>query len=382
MGVLYARVAGAWVPVIGNAGAIAPAEAGPRDDAATVARFGHVSGDGRVGFMGLNTNDLQIIMGNAKSTALYQLNAAGTGYEQFGGFASAASQLNGVGITNLHPGGGSQAGFYPHAGAYSSSSTYMLMSDNYVLINALSDGVYLRKAGVNIAQFGSGDTVSLYKHANTQTMTATGQIRANKTSYAWNEAALLGAATISTEPSALSLWSSYAPIQRVVASVGEAWEYMGSTGAYYVPLRASAFTVVSSITTKRDVRSLRPERERIVVRHEPFCDRAPKPDIMALRPVAFRPKAEPPRRYNSDDPDDWEHDPPDSPIGVQARRERLGLIAEEVQHVIPSAISYDVDGAAKAIDYAQITVALLDHVQALTEEVATLRYRITELEAS
>ena len=59
---------------------------------------------------------------------------------------------------------------------------------------------------------------------------------------------------------------------------------------------------------------------------------------------------------------------------------RFVIIAEEVETVIPSAVMHNSHGDTMAIDYAQVTVALLDHVQRLTDEVATLRYRITELE--
>jgi hypothetical protein len=76
-----------------------------------------------------------------------------------------------------------------------------------------------------------------------------------------------------------------------------------------------------------------------------------------------------------------EDEPLDTVAGRESHRERLGLIAEDVEHVVPSAVSHAPGGEAAGIDYAQITVALLDHVQELTRTVETLRYRITELEA-
>jgi hypothetical protein len=89
-----------------------------------------------------------------------------------------------------------------------------------------------------------------------------------------------------------------------------------------------------------------------------------------------------PGPVDTDDPTSWtfEDEPLDTVAGHEAHRERLGLIAEDVQHVVPSAVSHGPGGEASGIDYAQITVALLDHVQELTRTVETLRYRITELE--
>ena len=68
-------------------------------------------------------------------------------------------------------------------------------------------------------------------------------------------------------------------------------------------------------------------------------------------------------------------------VGSEGHRERLGLVAEDVETVIPSAVSHGAEGNVVGIDYAQVTVALLAHVQRMTEEMATMRYRITELEA-
>jgi hypothetical protein len=139
-------------------------------------------------------------------------------------------------------------------------------------------------------------------------------------------------------------------------------------------MQASAFNVASTLAIKQDVRTLRPERDRADVRHPWDVSEAPPPDIMALRPVAFRPRAD----LISMATDTGL--PRTGVIGHEERRERIGLIAEEVQHVLPTAVNHNVDGDALGIDYAQVTVALLDHVQQLTATVETLRYRITELE--
>ena len=104
---------------------------------------------------------------------------------------------------------------------------------------------------------------------------------------------------------------------------------------------------------------------------------------MALRPVAFRPKA-PASHPVKNEQGEWEGGedwPLDSWWGHEGHRERLGLVAEDVETVIPSAVSHGAEGNVVGIDYAQVTVALLAHVQRMTEEMATMRYRIAELEA-
>jgi hypothetical protein len=179
-----------------------------------------------------------------------------------------------------------------------------------------------------------------------------------------------------------------APQLRGLAADGEQLVAINNVASTYCPVGASAFNTLSTATIKRDIRPLR-DVERIVVRHDVRADLVPEPDIMSLRPVAFRPKVPALRiiptkgdSYDPADPDSWESVPEVGILGHEGTRERLGLIAEEVETVIPSAVTHNIDGDTRAIDYAQITVALLDHVQRLTDEVATLRYRIAELEGT
>jgi|SRR5215471_1550593 len=179
-----------------------------------------------------------------------------------------------------------------------------------------------------------------------------------------------------------------APILRTAASLGENIGCVNSANSAYAPLWASAFTVNSTATAKRGIRSLR-ERDFVPVEHDAMSDEVSVPDVMSLRTVAFRPKVGALRivptgdgPVDANDRSSWEFDDQVGILGHEGQRERLGLIAEEVETVLPSAVSHDEDGNAMGIDYAQITVALLDHVQRLTEEVATLRYRITELEGT
>jgi hypothetical protein len=225
---------------------------------------------------------------------------------------------------------------------------------------------------------------------------ATRQVRSTWNDYAsdaWNYAHLLGYPTINNgQQSRLALHSpGVAPQLRATGSQGERLVVINNQSSDYAPIAAAAHENISTIRIKKDVRSLR-ERDFLPVHLDPFVDTVDDlPDIMSLNPVVFRRKTGDLQIVPTDSRGDYATVDIDDPttfesiertdlMGQESRRERLGLIAEEVQHVIPSAVNHDIDAAALAIDYAQVTVALLDHVQRLTEEVATLRYRIAELE--
>jgi len=183
-----------------------------------------------------------------------------------------------------------------------------------------------------------------------------------------------------------------APQIRVIATEGSQFQFVNEDSGAWVDCKAFHFLDQSTIRVKRDVRSLRPDRDFLPIELDPYSDTVDAPpDIMALRPVAYRPKqrqtvivpTDPSGDYSTvipDDPTTFESVPRMDFIGDQSNREVLGLIAEEVQHVIPSAVWHDSNKDADSIHYSQITVALLDHVQQLTATVQTLQYRIAELE--
>jgi hypothetical protein len=169
-----------------------------------------------------------------------------------------------------------------------------------------------------------------------------------------------------------------APQLRAVQANGDALECINNPNSAYSNFRGSAFNVVSSLAFKHDVATFGRERERITVQ-DWESDVVPSDlTIMDLRPVKFR-HNEPAYQAN----EDGTSTPKDGStiIGRQRLREHLGLIAQEVAEVIPSAVDFDDNGENPAIDYAQVVVAMLEHMQRLTDEVATLRYRIAELES-
>ena len=128
----------------------------------------------------------------------------------------------------------------------------------------------------------------------------------------------------------------------------------------------------SALRFKKGVRALRPKRIPATVWHDSVTDEVALPNVMALRPVVYRAADEPMRvKYDGESEHEAEPEPLDTVWGREYRRERLGLIADEVQHVLPSAVGHDADGEPEAIAYDQIIVALLDHVQQLTERLET-----------
>ena len=170
----------------------------------------------------------------------------------------------------------------------------------------------------------------------------------------------------------LAMYGSYGAQWRLNYELGAVIAAMDINNGGTVQILAYNVGLVSALAIKKDVRSLRPGRERIFIHRDPVSDVVEQPNIMALRPTVYRPRQVMQR--------DGEDEPADTPLGREARRERMGLIADEVQHVIPSAVMHDYQGEVVAIYYDQITVALLDHVQELTRTVETLQYRIIELE--
>ena len=226
---------------------------------------------------------------------------------------------------------------------------------------------------------------------------ASKQVRGTWSNYPtnnWNDAIMLAYGTYDAYQQArIAIHSpGAAPQIRVMGVFGEMLMFVNSGASAHVPVQSSYFETVSTITAKRDVRSLRPERDYPTVHLDPYTDTVDAPpDIMSLNVSVFRSKVgqvtivptDPSGDYDTvipDDPDTWRNETRTDFIGQMSQREKLGLIAEEVQHVIPSAVGYGPEGEPMGISYDQITVALLDHVQRLTEEVATLRYRIAELE--
>jgi len=168
-----------------------------------------------------------------------------------------------------------------------------------------------------------------------------------------------------------------APMIRVMASEGENMILVNNPNSAYASFGGAAYIVKSSLDVKRDIRPLREVREREKIDVKPLSDKVQQPNIMHLRPVVYRPTVGNLKIKEDETTEEWA---PDTSFGIQGRRERLGLVAEEVQHVLPTAVFHDREGAPWGIYYEQVLIALLDHVQQLTDLVSTQQYRIAELE--
>lgn len=126
--------------------------------------------------------------------------------------------------------------------------------------------------------------------------------------------------------------------------------------------KASAFTVSSSRSLKREIRSIQDEHDK----------------LLALRPARFKMKMG--REVSEDDPR-LEHGEKSlrKSLGKSqvswSKRDHLGLVAEEVEQVLPEAVDTDEETGAKGINY-NMLVALLIHGYQRTSE------RLDALEAA
>jgi hypothetical protein len=123
------------------------------------------------------------------------------------------------------------------------------------------------------------------------------------------------------------------------------FHFVNADHSAYVPIGASAFTVNSALRFKQDIATWEGDALSIVD---------------DLRPITYRQVDGPPPV--ADDPD---------PPPVTTPPTQLGFLAEEVDDVLPDAVTYDDDGPL-SIDLGALVTVLTRAVQQLTERVATL----------
>ena len=383
MGVLNMRVGGAWVPVsapvpdgppAGGTYVLTPAEVGPRSDATNIARFGCVGVDGRVGLFAEPDGTQVIINANGKRLSLYQLGAGG-GFENFGHLGMGRSELSYWGL-----------GTHPFHGLHGLWHKDYTDGNDYTLLTTVGTTILNARTDISL-RLSNGERLNVTAGALSVGAKIYSRFYVGASSWDTSHYVACGVPSDGTNGARLSLHAEQYNASQLRASMHEGGlASVDWSGTAYTSMTANSFPVGSSIKTKaavRDARTIGLERERIVVRQDPRSDTVPDDlDIMALRPVAFRPKVPAGRPVQNED-GEWEGEewPLDSWWGHEGHRERLGLVAEDVETVIPSAVTHGAEGGVVGIDYAQVTVALLAHVQRMTEEMATMRYRIAELEA-
>jgi len=120
--------------------------------------------------------------------------------------------------------------------------------------------------------------------------------------------------------------------------------YSESTGHHRV--YASSFKTTSDSTLKRNIRSL---------------PGGALNKVMGLRPVSFKYK--------------------DEPDTLNRGRKSLGLIAQEVEAVIPEAVSFNRVGNVKAIDYDMIIPVLIKAMQEQETLIESLQKEIKKLKS-
>lgn len=359
-----------------------PAEAGPRDDTPTLARFGHVSADGRAGFIAIGEGSSQVIMGNGKALAFYQIN--GASYDYLGRVYPAG----GIGALDM---GGWTIGRHPvHTGFYglwilgaTGGGQYAVMSDSATTLLNASGTVYIRVNNVTKMSFVASNLLAETPYRAT-TPNNVG-VDGDPISGAWYDANFYASSPganvrIGLRASSTAYQLRVLSGQAYISCVNEVNTGHGAfAGKPYITLEPAFLMAEPAAMKSGDqqsaqptVRLLRPDQEQPAVlarqSFDEMPDIVPEPDIMALRPVAFR-------SSNSEGA-------ATTLLERQASREVLGLPIEDLMTAIPSAVTYDADGQPVGITYDQVTVALLDHVQQLTDTVEALQQRVAELETS
>ena len=396
---LWGQVDGAFVRIGGSSPTPndhPPAYIGPRTDNTIDAKFGHVArGTTGEGYLARNDGNLFISPAWGGYVGLYDVSSG-----DFGRLQYTYSRLNSIGLGQHPSHGGQWDGIwseYTRNNVY--GSDYILLKNRasgQLLLNSQNAAMEMRinNAGrmtIDGSQtwvagnFTANQGTASFNVCNANSMYAAGDISTSKHYYqqggdpatGWNDAHYVVAGAGYNGARVGLNYGGAAMQMRCGQWKGEAMEFIAGDASVYRWIYASAFQVDSTIKSKKDVRSITVQTDRPKVEHDQWLDTVPDLDIMSLRPVAFRPA----HVAQAVDPDTLEFVPQTQPVQLhQDTRERLGLIAEEVATVIPSAVGHNMDGTAGGIDYAQVTVALLGHVQQLTATIETLKYRIAELE--
>lgn len=146
----------------------------------------------------------------------------------------------------------------------------------------------------------------------------------------------------------IALWEAIngiAPMIRVHGASGNEIHFINSASSAYIPIRASAFTVSSSLTSKVKVKSLGNSLERLLELRPVNFKRPRKPELgeKTLRPATF-----------NDD------------------KEYAGLIAEEIAEVFPEAVYFNHEGDPDGIEVSSLLACTIKAIQELAGLVPEL----------
>ena len=144
-----------------------------------------------------------------------------------------------------------------------------------------------------------------------------------------------------------------------------AWNARNSANSGWIPIKASAFTVSSSVEEKFDIAAL--------------GDADITEKVRRLRPVRFRRPGTPCASCRgAKDPEcDGCHGGDHRGVGAQKYEDSpfLGFIAEEMVGVLPEACSYDGDGNVDGVDLGSLTAVLMKMVQKHDLAITALQRR-------
>ena len=328
------KVGGNWVPITVSSTVTPPAQAGPRSDYKHDVRFGHLAQRGTNGLFASFAGNMYAIVGG--TPAPFNIFGPAPTNTRFASIRDTFSILNGWAM-GIHPNHGLY-GFWRRDSEAGVGQYRLLSASGTTIVNG-EGSVELRVANSVRSLAGAVDSFT-YNHSYLEGAVRCRYIPTNRV---WNTASL----QVSPQGGDRAVIAFNAP-----GVAPQFCERVGPRGIRarrrpvgprdYAPLRASSFIVSSALKTKRAVRPLRVVPEQITTYHDPMLNCVPpEPDVMALRPVAFRPHV--PAYVINDDGDSVERDPA-TWLGHEGVRERLGLIADEVQYVIPSAVAHNDQG--------------------------------------
>lgn len=193
------------------------------------------------------------------------------------------------------------------------------------------------------------------------------------------------------ESASLILWTQYSTDRHVNLMLNQAaGDYLyvrNYENTAWIPAAASAWNIGSSRTTKERIRTGR-EEGGLLDYAIPGDRKLAFKQVRKLRPVLFDDKVQHEERKL--DPDTgkvierWNHHCDDEDCGgtndrpcdlISRHVNRVGLIAEELDEVFPRAVSKDQRGDPIGIDYAVVTVELINEIQHILEDRDEARSR-------
>jgi hypothetical protein len=284
-------------------------------------------------------------------------------------------------------------------------STYMRTTNGKSIW--IAGGAYACDGSLRIGMGGSGTLINAAEKATINGGPCTVNYKGFLTNgnKGWNYAQFVarndnGGGVGAGEMSGISFNNSsvgIAPLMRVLDNGEECLGFTNNPNTAYVLIRASAFTVTSTIREKENIRKLNKRDRRNMLKR-----------IKTVKPIKFRPKIRPQtlvfqeaayqaaveaageetidrdQFYVSEDHDCGKHGckgTADNPCLVTVNdRDYVGISAEDLAKVLPEAAHFDEEGLPDGFDTGAVSATAFALVGELLEYVEELETRIEALE--